>query len=42
MVSLTMNLINGTHHLYEMKEYVFMVLREYTIIFQQLNGRNKM
>ena len=27
-----MNLINGTHHLCERKEYAFMVLREYTII----------
>ena len=27
-----MNLINGIHHLCEKKKYVFMVLREYTII----------
>ena len=27
-----MNLISGTHHSYERGEYVFMVLREYTII----------
>ena len=28
----TMNLISGTHHLCERREYTFMVLREYTII----------
>ena len=27
-----MNLISRTHHLYERREHVFMVLREYTII----------
>ena len=27
-----MNLISGTHHLCEKKEYAFMVLQEYTII----------
>ena len=32
MVSLTMNLISGTHHSCEKREYVFMVLQEYTII----------
>ena len=29
-----MNLISGTHHEYEMREYAFMVLQEYTIISQ--------
>ena len=33
MVGPTMNLISGTHHLCEKREYVFMLLREYTIIF---------
>ena len=28
----TINLISGTHHLCERREYVFMVLQEYTII----------
>ena len=30
-----MNLISGTHHSCERKEYGFIVLREYTIIFQK-------
>ena len=29
-----MNLISETHHSYEMREYVFMVLQEYIIISQ--------
>ena len=28
----TINLISGTHHLCEKREYVFIVLQEYTII----------
>ena len=28
-----MNLISGTHHSYERREYTFMVLREYLIIY---------
>ena len=28
-----MNLISGTHHSYERREYAFIILREYTIIF---------
>ena len=28
-----MNLINGIHHSCEMREYAFMILREYTINF---------
>ena len=31
MVGPTMNLISGTHHLCERREYTFMVLQEYTI-----------
>ena len=31
-----MNLINETHHLYERRKYVFMVIRKYTIIFYYL------
>ena len=34
MMGPTMNLISGTHHSYERKEYVFIVFREYTIISQ--------
>ena len=30
-VGSTMNLISGTHYLYERREYAFMILREYTI-----------
>ena len=33
MVGPIMNLISGTHHQCERKEYAFMILREYTIIF---------
>jgi len=29
-----MNLISETHYIYERREYVFIVLREYTIIFR--------
>ena len=32
MVDSTMNLISRTHHSCEMREYVFMVFREYIII----------
>ena len=32
MVGPTMNLISGTHHSCERREYAFMVLRVYTII----------
>ena len=32
MVGSAINLINGTHHSCERREYIFMVLREYTII----------
>ena len=32
MVCSTMNLISGTHHSFERKEYIFMILRGYTII----------
>ena len=31
-----MNLISGTHRLCERREYVFMVFREYTIIFSHI------
>ena len=31
-----MNLISGTHHSCERREYAFMVLREYTLISRQL------
>jgi len=34
MMDPTMNLISRTHHLCEKREYAFMVLREYTIIFR--------
>ena len=33
MVGLTINLISETHHSCERREYAFMVLRKYTIIF---------
>ena len=33
-----MNLISGTHHSCERKEYAFMILREYTIISQFIDG----
>ena len=33
MMGSTMNLISETHHLYEMREYTFIVFRKYTIIF---------
>ena len=33
MVSPTMNLISRTHHSYERREHVFMILRKYIIIF---------
>ena len=33
-----MNLISGTHHLCERREYAFMILREYTIIFHGIDG----
>ena len=29
-----MNLISMTHHLYEKKKYIFIILEEYTIIFR--------
>ena len=32
-----MNLISETHHSCEKREHAFMVLREYTIIFPQLD-----
>ena len=32
MVGFIMNLISGTHHSYERREYTFMILGEYTII----------
>ena len=35
-VGFTMNLISGTHYLCERREYAFMVLWKYTIIFPQL------
>ena len=38
MVGPTMNLISGIHYSYERKEYAFMVLREYTIISQFIDG----
>jgi len=31
----TMNLISGTHHLCERREYTFMILQEYIIIFPE-------
>ena len=34
LVSLTMNLINETHHFCERKEYAFNVLPEYDIIIR--------
>ena len=34
MMGPIINLISGTHHLCERREYAFMVLREYTIIFR--------
>ena len=39
MVDLTMNLISGTHHSCERREYAFMVLREYLIIFRKCRSR---
>ena len=33
MMGPTVNLISGTYHACERREYTFMVLREYTIIF---------
>ena len=38
MVSPTMNLISGTNHLCEKREYALMVLWEYTIIFLSLRS----
>ena len=38
MVGLIINLINMTHYLSEMREYAFMVFREYTIIFSIFYG----
>ena len=32
MVCPTINLISGTHHSYERREYAFIVLQEYAII----------
>ena len=36
-----MNLISGTHHSCERREYVFMILREYTIISQGRDESDK-
>ncbi len=36
VMGLTMNLINGTHHFYERKEYVFNALPKYDIILPKL------
>ena len=37
IVSPTMNLISGTHHLCEKREYAFMILQEYLINFSLLD-----
>ena len=36
-----MNLINGTYHLCEMREYAFMILREYIIISQEMREKRE-
>ena len=42
MVSLTMNLISGTHHLCGRREYAFMVFEEYIIISPKQQISEKM
>jgi len=41
MVGPTINLISGTHHLCERREYAFMVLREYRIISLGWEGKGQ-